>query len=380
MSRLIARTIVALAAVLLPSPLRNWGRAMALEAEAIDQPGPRLRFAVGCLGAALREVLNALHFPIPPIEGETMTMQTGEHRRPHPLAVACAIAATGLGLAWMGAAGAPLSYLAMNGAALLIGLLAIGVSREASRLVRVPGAGVALALASALLLTALFGVSADGARRWVSASGVMLQPGLIVVPILAMQFVRARDTLSTLAVLIAVLALALQPDRAMAGAMTAGMAALALLRPERNVLFALAASLAALVVTFVRADASPAVPFVDQIFYSAFDVHFAAGLAVLGGAALLIVPAIVGWTRDHDNRAPYAVFGAVWLAMVAAAALGNYPMPLVGYSGSAILGYMLSLLGLPPRAGLCAADPGDSSAHPDTADRRRLLRVGLAAR
>jgi hypothetical protein len=52
------------------------------------------------------------------------------------------------------------------------------------------------------------------------------------------------------------------------------------------------------------------------------------------------------------------VFGAAWLAVVAAAALGNYPTPLVGYGGSAILGYLISLIGLPPRAAAAAADGG----------------------
>lgn len=34
-----------------------------------------------------------------------------------------------------------------------------------------------------------------------------------------------------------------------------------------------------------------------------------------------------------------------------AAALGNYPTPIVGYGGSAIMGYALSLLALPKLAG-----------------------------
>ena len=37
------------------------------------------------------------------------------------------------------------------------------------------------------------------------------------------------------------------------------------------------------------------------------------------------------------------VFGGVWCTALAAAALGNYPTPLVGYGGSAILGYCVSV-------------------------------------
>ena len=202
-------------------------------------------------------------------------------RHPRRLAALCAIGATGLGLAYMTAAGAPLSYLAINAAALAIGLLAVGVLTEAGRLWRIGGGAVSVALAGLILLTGLFGISADGATRWVSAGGILLQPGLFLVPVVALGFARARDAASLLAVLIAALALALQPDRAMAGALAAGMAALALARPERMVLAALGAALAAFAATLVRADASPAMPFVDQIFYSSFAVHPLAGFAVL---------------------------------------------------------------------------------------------------
>ena len=88
----------------------------------------------------------------------------------------------GSGLAYMAAADAPLSYLAINAAALAIGLLAVGVLTEAGRLWRIGGGAVVVALACLILLTSLFGVSADGATRWVSAGGILLQPGLFLRP------------------------------------------------------------------------------------------------------------------------------------------------------------------------------------------------------
>jgi hypothetical protein len=276
----------------------------------------------------------------------------------------------------MEAAGAPLSYLAINASALAIGLLAVGVLNEAGRLWRIAPGSVGIALACLVLLTSLFGLSADGATRWISAGGISLQPGLFLVPVIALGFVRARTMPGLLAVLIASLALALQPDRAMAGALAAGMAALALARPERRALVALGAAGAGFAVTLVRADASAAMPFVDQIFYSSFDVHVLAGIAVCAGAALMLVPAVAGYLRDRDDRPIYALFGAVWLAVILAAALGNYPTPLVGYSGSAILGYLISLIGLPPSA---AARTGGRSgaATPSGGEEQPNLRASL---
>lgn len=379
MRRRLAETVVRLAAIILPARQRGWGRAMMVELAAIERPGAALDFALGCLAGALRQAASArLHHPNQALEGPSAMHQgSSPLRNPRRLALLCAIGATGLGLAYMLAAGAPRSYLAINAAALAIGLLAVGVLTEAGKLWRIGGGAVGVALACLILLTALFGISADGATRWVSAGGIPLQPGLFLVPAVALGFARARDGASLLAVLIASLALALQPDRALAGALALAMAALALARPERAVLVALGAALAAFAATLVRADDSPAMPFVDQILYSSFAVHPLAGVAVVAGSALLLVPAIVGYVRDSGHRPVYAVFGAVWLAMILAAALGNYPTPLVGYSGSAILGYLISLLGLPPGSAARSIGRDGAAAQPESEEQRPNLRAGL---
>lgn len=363
-----ARFVARLAARLLPARLRDWGRAMEAEAGAIEGRIAALGFALGCLGGALRERLRH-HLRG---KGTMMNTWTG---RPRRLAALCALGATGLGLAYMTAAGAPARYLAVNCIALVLGFLAVAAL---GRVGDVRRGVVDLMLAALLLLTALAGVSADGVTRWVAVGGVMLQPALVLLPVLALRFARARDPLSTLAILAAALALALQPDRAMAGALAACLSALALLRPERNVLIALAGAGAGFAATLLRADLSPAMPFVDQIYFSAFSVHALAGLAVTVGAALMLVPAVAGLLGDRDNRPAYAVFGAMWLGVILAALLGNYPTPLVGYGGSAILGYLVSLLGLPSRAEKAAAgrDPVASRAEPE--ERRDRLRAGLA--
>lgn len=369
-----ARLIVRLAALLLPSRLADWGRAMAAEVDGIGDDRAALRFALGCLGGTLHQ---ALVDPATSSRSENIPIPASSRLDPRRLAILCAIGATGLGLAYLWAAGAPPRHLAMNGGALALGLLlatGLAATRSPGPIAR---SGISLALGAALLLTALFGVSADGVARWVSVGGLALQPGLILVPILVLDFARGRDGLATLAIVIAALALALQPDRAMAGALAAGIAALAIVRPERTVLVALAAALAGLAATLLRADPSPAMPFVDQIFYSSFDVHPLAGLAVLGGAALMLVPAIAGLVADPKNRAFYAVFGAVWLAVIAAAALGNYPTPLVGYGGSAIVGYLLSLTGLPARDRTAATGRDDIAAQDAQADEERHLRTRL---
>ncbi len=276
-----------------------------------------------------------------------MTLHPIAH--PRRFAALCGAAAVGLGMSFMAAGGAPAAYLAMNGAALLIGLLALGVIVEARRLISLPANLVSIVLAALLLAVSIWGVSADGVTRWISLGGLVLQPSLVLVPILVLGLVRSRDGLSILAVTIAAVALALQPDRAMAAALAAGLVPIAWAGRGRRELGALAVALIGLAITMIRPDPSPAMPFVDQILFTSFSVHPLAGLAVWCGAALLLVPAIAGLAGDRDQRLAWSAFGAIWLTVIIAAALGNYPTPLVGYGGSAILGYMLSIIALPPR-------------------------------
>jgi cell division protein FtsW (lipid II flippase) len=270
-------------------------------------------------------------------------------KNPRALGVACAATATGLGLLYMAAAGAPTLYFAVNALSLVLGLALFAVLPSTGLASRLSG-GVLVALGSLLLATALFGVSVEGASRWIHIAGLSLQISLVVLPAMLVAFARGRGLLATVGMILAAVALALQPDRAMAGVLAAALAVLALYRPDRWVVSTLAVAVAGFATTLTRPDSLPAVPYVDQILYTSFQVHMLAGLAVVGGALLLIVPAIAGQWMDPGNREVHAVFGMVWLGVVVAAALGNYPTPLVGYGGSAVLGYALSLSFVPGRA------------------------------
>ena len=298
-------------------------------------------------------------------------------RNPQAIGIACASAATGLGVAYMAAAGAPTIHLVVNALALVMGLAIFAIVHLSGRTPRLTG-GLAVALAGSLLATALFGVSVEGASRWIRIGGLTLQLSLIVLPTMLVSFARRRDLLVTLSVILAAVALALQPDRAMAGVLVSALAVLAVHRRDRWVVSAIVVAVAGFAVTLIRPDSLPAVPYVDQILYSAFQAHAMAGLAVVCGAILLIVPAVVGQRLDPDERDVYAVFGAVWLGMVVAAALGNYPTPLVGYGGSAIVGYVLSLSFMRGKVGSAAVAKGRAGNAPwAERDRNSDLRIDI---
>ena len=351
---------------LLPPRMHDWGLAIRYELEEIPDDTQALSFALASFcGLAPRAIGLRLVQPFVALFG---AVGHALHN-PHAVGALCAAGAVAMGLVYMKLAGAPVRYLGINAGALVLGLVLLAlVSRISWRAGRLSGALV-FGLSALLLATALAGLRVEGAARWVRLGGVVVQPSLVLLPLMLAGFSRTRTPLATAGIVVAALAMALQPDRAMAAMMTATLATLVATRADRPVYLAFTASLLAFVVTLLRPDALPAVPFVDQVLFSSFSVHALAGLAVVAGSAMLLVPVMIAGSCDEDSRATYLAFGSAWLAAILAAALGNSPTPVVGYGGSAILGYVLSLSTLPKpvrsRASAATASPDKSPASRD---------------
>jgi hypothetical protein len=367
-ARIWAARMIAASSRLLPDRLSDWSRAMANELSAIADDRSALLFALGCFRGALsmaisETIRNALATLIPPrLPTRRHAAMNALPTQPRLLGLLCGTFAAAMGLAYLEAAGAPSRHLLVNFAALVLGATAwLALGRTAAS--RLSGSGVAvLALSVPLLLTAGFGIAAGGASRWVAVGPLTLQVSLILLPVMIVLYGRRPDPIGTAGMAAAALALAVQPDRAMAGALAAALLAMALATRGRLPVLAAAVSVLAFAWTLVAPDTLSATAFVDRILYAAFAVHPLVGAAVVAGAAALVVPALIGLRKGGRDRAVTLAFGACWSSVVAAAALGNYPTPVVGYGGSAVLGYLLSVALLPAAArqgdeGLAAAVP-----------------------
>jgi cell division protein FtsW (lipid II flippase) len=254
----------------------------------------------------------------------------------------CAATSVALGGLYMIAAGAPQRYILVNAAALAMGVTTASLTRRVPVRDRRFAGAATVAIGLLLLATAMFGVHTQGASRWVSVGGISLQLSLILLPPAMTHFARDRGWLSSSGLVIASIGLGMQPDRAMAGTLTAGLAAIWLYRREPPVTVALAAALFGLAATMLRPDVVAPASFVEQGVQSAFAFDVLTGVATVAGLATMLVPAAAGFGARTEERVVFAVFGATWLAVIAFAVVGNYPTPLVGYGSSAILGYCLS--------------------------------------
>lgn len=326
---------------LAPVRMRDWAEAVRAEAAAIADDDEALRFAAGA-GSGLAftfiktRLSDALGF-------------ASDGLGPRLVAALAATAAVMIGVIHLYVADASSSMILVNIASLGVGLALLGGAAVWRGLSDRGRSIAAIIMAVLLVLTVMFGISSHGVVRWVAAGPLMVQSSLILLPALLLLFARKTTAAGTAALVIAAGAMAMQPDRAMAGAMFAGIAMLWLLHRNRHVAIVLAASALGFVVTLVRADNLPPVRFTEGVFTQTWQVHPLLGIAVAAGGALLLLPAAAFGTQERDAARQCAVFGTIWLAIILAALIGNYPTPLVGYGGSAIIGYLLSACMLPPR-------------------------------
>jgi acetyl esterase/lipase len=322
-----------------PPGAHAWVQAMRAEIAAIDDAGAARRFALGCVRAAV--IFRARLTADNPQHITTTAIVPA--RRLFLLAI-CGSAAAAIGVLYLAAASAPQSLIIVNTLALLLGVLLVVGSRRVRGLRRSIVNGTAVAIAAVLLLTAVTGHAVDGVARWVQLGSLSVQTSLLLLPVALLLFAHRMNRWTTAAMVVIAIAIALQPDRAMALALCAGLVALLFVRRRPAVVIACGASSAAMLVTCLRADPLPAVPFVDHILWSSFRLHPLLGVALWLGSALLFVPLLL--MRSTNARNVCLPSGVCWGALVVAAAAGAYPTPVVGFGSAAILGYFLCIAAL----------------------------------
>ena len=196
----------------------------------------------------------------------------------------------------------------------------------------------------ALVFTPLLGAESSGVARWVQFGPISLQPGLMVLPAMIVRYGRWPSLAGVAALTLAAAGLALQPDRAMAGSLVAGLLAVMLAAPSRLTAVALAASLTSFVAALLQPDTLPGVAHVEGVLARAFADGWVPGFALAGVGVALIAPAMPLMTRTEPSRAAGLAFAATWLAILAASVVGAYPTPLLGFGPSLIAGYLLAVL------------------------------------
>ena len=270
-----------------------------------------------------------------------------------------------VGVLVMRASGVPAALWGQNAAAWAAGaLLCLGLLRTRTSPSRETWAHVAVVLAAAALAATLFAPGVQGVHRWVKLGPVRLHAAAVLLPLLLAALpalARARRWWASTGVAAGVaLVLALQPDAAQATAFAAG--AVVLLLPGAGGHPARLAGLLPLPLlaglAWLRRDPLAPVPHVEEIVELAAGLGVGWGVAAVAALALLPAPFLLAG-RGAGGRVGLAL-GAYLAVTCLAPFAGSFPVPVMGYGVSPILGYLLGagalLRGAAPREA-AGADP-----------------------
>ena len=202
-------------------------------------------------------------------------------------------------------------------------------------------------------LAATFAIAGSmGVHRWIPVGPLTVHAGAVCLPILIVAL-GVLDTFGgklrwgpmLLAMAVAML-LMLQPDAAQATAFAAAVFTFLIVNKQR----APAAWVAALVIavlaawTWTRPDPLPPVPYVEGIIGLARQSGLVWLVASIAALAVLPLPFFVSPLSCHSNVA--RALGVYLCICILAPLFGHFPVPLVGFGLSPIVGYFVALANL----------------------------------
>jgi len=187
----------------------------------------------------------------------------------------------------------------------------------------------------------------DGVHRWLSIGPINLYISSIFTPLLIIELwiLKKRNNaiwVEILTVLVAVL-LCLQPDASQLTAFSIPMVLMLLNKPSKKILsYFVSGILIFLVITsWIRLDSLPAVVYVEDILGLVMD----RGLiwSVLGVISLIILPMPFFFLSKQSEKMPSWCIGLYFAIILITTFFGNFPVPLMGYGISPIIGYLIAM-------------------------------------
>lgn len=275
----------------------------------------------------------------------------GQHPRSHPSPLPYLLAsvpALALGVLVMRASDVPAAVWGQNVAAWVAGaLLCLGVRRTRASLPSSAWADLAALLTFGALVATLLAPGVDEVHRWVRLGPVRLHTAALLLPLLIVALERlARVRGWWIASLVAVgmaLALFLQPDAAQATAFAGASGVLLLPGVGRSAprWIALLSLPVIAGLSWLRRDPLSPVPHVEGIVGLA--AHLGMGWAVAAVASLLLLPVPFFLAARGVGRRTGRALGVYVGITLIAAFVGSFPVPVMGYGISPIVGYLVGM-------------------------------------
>lgn len=187
----------------------------------------------------------------------------------------------------------------------------------------------------------------EGVHRWISIGAVKLNVAMIVLPMILLELYKVLKirglTYAGVSAFIILLVLFFQPDASqLTGFAIPVMIMLSLNTRSKKIRFLITGvSVLFIVLSWIRLDHLPPVNYVERILVMVADmgwIWFVSGvisLAILPAPFLLLPP------KNAVSVSRY--IGCYYIVILLSTLFGNFPVPLMGYGISPIVGYYLSL-------------------------------------
>lgn len=184
-------------------------------------------------------------------------------------------------------------------------------------------------------------------HRWVSIGTFKVNIGLIVSPLILIQIHKMENKIMALLVyLLSVLIFLFQPDASLVTAFSAAAVMLLIKKNSSNITKGLIfiAAIGASVYAWYNLDSLPAVSYVEDILSLAWKISGVFGICSLLSLVLLPLPFFV--LASKENRTMAFSLGLYFSLILLVTIFGNFPVMVMGYGISPIIGYFIGLIWL----------------------------------
>ncbi|MBW9155736.1 cell division protein [Clostridium tagluense] len=198
-----------------------------------------------------------------------------------------------------------------------------------------------------LLLLTFISSGIEGVHRWVSVGPIKFYVAVIVLPIIIIELwklLQIRDWWFSAAITIVIsILLAMQPDASMLTAFAISMILLLWNKINNNIFRSCIVVLlsALIIISWVFLDALPPVSYVENI------VSLVSNMGIiwlsLGVISLVILPLPFIFFSPKKYKLLSVSIGIYFIIILISTLFGNFPVPLMGYGVSPIIGYFISI-------------------------------------
>lgn len=205
----------------------------------------------------------------------------------------------------------------------------------------------AIIVAVILLFLTFISSGIEGVHRWVPVGPIKFYVAVIVLPIIIIALWKLLQTRAwwfsaAITIVISIL-LALQPDASMLTAFAIPMILMLWNKINNNIFRSCIVVLlsALIIISWVFLDGLPPVPYVENI------VSLVANMGIiwlsLGFMSLAILPLPFIFFSPEKYKLLSVSIGMYFIIILISTLFGNFPVPLMGYGISPIIGYFISI-------------------------------------